>query len=63
MKMRSQREQELIAMMRTDRGLDEILSLYRKAIGMPEGTCPPVGTLVGHQMIPAILRKEFPDQQ
>jgi hypothetical protein len=59
-KTRPERERELIAMLITKEGPDEILALYRKAIGMPPGESPPKGTLMRRTMIPAILLSEYP---
>lgn len=46
--------------MYTREGADEILELYKKAIGMPPGQSPPPGTLIRREMIPAILLKDYP---
>jgi hypothetical protein len=61
-KTREERERELVDMLRSEDGLDQIVSLYEKVMGIPDGSEPPVGTLARQQMIPAILDSEYPPQ-
>lgn len=56
---RKHREAELQEAMKTNQGIELIRRLYHKAIGIPDGTSPGPGILVGQEMIPAILDYEF----
>ena len=59
-KTREQREQELIGMMKWRDGLDIIVALYQEAEGIPLGQGPAAGTSTRFEMIPSILKKEYP---
>lgn len=61
MKTLQEREQELNAMAQTDQGKYEIGQAYKKAIGIGPGDEIPVGTMLRQEMIPAILKHEYPN--
>lgn len=61
-KTKEERERELIAMMRSEDGRYQIVSLYEKVLGIPDGSESHIGTLLREQMIPAILDYEYPPQ-
>jgi hypothetical protein len=41
-------------------GLDIIVALYQEAEGIPLGQGPAAGTSTRFEMIPSILKKEYP---
>jgi len=60
-KTRDQRKQELHEMMNSQDGCEIILSLWQEFEGIPGGESAPVGTLVRAEMIPGILKHEYPN--
>ena len=57
-KSREEREQELREMMKTPKGMGQMLELYMKAKKIPFGDTVPVGPL-GSEMVTEILRIEY----
>jgi hypothetical protein len=62
MKTRDMREAELIGLIKTQSGRDELHKLYRKAIRLGVGKVLPVGISWQEHMIPAILEAEYPQK-
>jgi hypothetical protein len=60
MKTRGEREAELIGLIQTQAGRDQIHVLYAKAVRLGAGKTLPVGISWQGDMIPAILKKEYP---
>jgi len=60
MKTRDEREAELVSLIQTQTGRDQIQVLYAKAVRLGAGKLPPVGISWQGDMIPAILKKEYP---
>ncbi|MBI1900913.1 MAG: hypothetical protein HYS13_07350 [Planctomycetia bacterium] len=58
---RQERRSQLTALFASVRGKDELLALYKAAIGKPQGECVTTGTL-GSTMVEAILKHEFPNE-
>ena len=59
-KTRQQRELELERLAGTHEGCEVIRRTWEEAIGLPLGTSIP-GTLVRGEMIPGILKHEYPN--
>jgi hypothetical protein len=59
MKTREEREAELISLIQTQSGRDQIHLLYKKAVRLGAGKTPPVGIGWKEDMIPAILKAEY----
>ncbi len=57
---RDEREAELVALLETRAGRDQIQVLYAKAVRLGARNLPPVGISWRGDMIPAILKKEYP---
>jgi len=60
MKTRDEREAELVSLIQTQPGRDQIQVLYAKAVRLGARNMPPVGISWLGDMIPAILKKEYP---
>jgi hypothetical protein len=60
MKSREDRERELQRLADTDAGCEAIRRIWNKVKGIPEGMGF-IGTLVRQEMIPDILRHEYPN--
>ena len=60
-KTRDQRKQELLEMMNSQDGCEIILSLWQESEGNPGGESASVGTSVRAEMIPGILKHEYPN--
>jgi hypothetical protein len=60
MKTRDEREAELLALIQTQTGRDQLHMLYAKAVRLGARNTPPVGISWQGDMIPAILKKEYP---
>jgi hypothetical protein len=59
-KTRQEREEELHRVA-DHGGRDQIVELYKEAIGLPPWGCPAPGTMLKGEMIPAILNHEYPN--
>jgi hypothetical protein len=59
MKTKDDRETELIGLIQTQSGREQIHVLYKKAVRLGMGKTPPVGISWQGDMIPAILKKEY----
>lgn len=59
MKTREEREAELISLIQTQSGRDQVQALYAKAVRLGKGKMPPVGISWQGDMIPAILKAEY----
>ena len=62
---RREREQELLGLLLTPHGCEQIGRLYRRIKGIPDGVGSPQvqKTLIRHEMIPAILVAEYPNER
>ena len=60
-KSREQRERELFGMMESPDGPEIILFLWQEVEGIPAGECTPAGTTMRAEMIPGILKHEYPN--
>jgi len=60
-KTRDDRKRELQAMVSTSDGIAAIEKLWLKAKGLGPGNAAPIGTLVRAEMIPDILKYEYPN--
>lgn len=62
MKTRDERETELTGLIQTQSGRDQLHSLYGKAVRLGVRNMPAVGISWRVDMIPAILKKEYPQK-
>jgi len=60
MKTRDEREAELVGLIQTQTGRDQVHVLYAKAVRLGARNTLPVGISWQGDMIPAILNKEYP---
>jgi hypothetical protein len=60
MKTRDEREAELVSLIQTQTGRDQVQVLYAKAVRLGVRKTLPVGISWRGDMIPAILNKEYP---
>jgi hypothetical protein len=60
LKTRDEREAELLSLIQTQTGRDQVQVLYAKAVRLGARKTPPVGISWRGDMIPAILKKEYP---
>lgn len=62
MDARERRKHDLEKLIESQGGLHKLKELYREAIGNPPGHPPSVANLSVQDMIPKILKKEFPEE-